>query len=91
MANGLLSNEEMIDTLIVDCDNAVNAVITGNGIQWCKLMYEIVVKLSNLKRGIHADLQNRDENISILKQMLKDAGVDMQEVDLNELEGSNDA
>lgn len=91
MANGLYTNEELIDTLIVDCDNAVNAVIAGHGVQWCKLMYEMVVKLTNLKKGVISDMKNRDENISILRQMLKDAGVEMQEVDLNELEDRQDA
>lgn len=91
MANGLYTNEELIDTLIVDCDNAVNAVIAGHGIQWCKLMYEIVVRLTNLKKGIISDIKNRDENIAMLRQMLKDAGVEIQEVDLSELEGKKDA
>ena len=82
MANGLYSNEELIDTLIVDCNEAVKAVSSGQMIQWCKIMYEMVVKLANLKNGIKSDMQNRDETIEQLKQELKNAGMDIQDVDL---------
>lgn len=93
MANGLYSNEELIDTLIMDCNNAVNAVMGSNGIQWCKIMLDMVVKLTNLKEGIANDMKNREETITMLTQRLKDAGAEVQNVDINELEagynGSN--
>lgn len=93
MANGLYSNEELIDTLIMDCNNAVNAVMGSNGIQWCKIMLDMVVKLTNLKEGIANDMKNREETITMLTQRLKDAGAEVQNVNINELEagynGSN--
>lgn len=86
-----MTNSEMIDSMIVDCNEAVKAVASGQMIQWCRIMYEMVLKLSNLKNGIRAELQNRDENITILKNMLKDAGIEFQEIDLKDLEGKNNA
>lgn len=91
MANGLFSNEELIDSLIVDCNDAVKAVAGGQMIQWCKIMYEMVVKLANLKNGIKSDMNNREENISMLKQLLKEHGVELQEIDVSELGGNADA
>ena len=85
MANGLYSNEELIESLILDCNNAVNAVIGNNGIQWCKIMLDMVVKLTNLKNGIVNDMKNREETITMLTQRLKDAGMEVQTVDINEL------
>ena len=79
------TNDEMIDTLIVDCNEAVKAVISGQTIQWCKLMYEMVVKLMNLKKGIRNDLENREATITELMTQLRDAGVDIQTVDVSEL------
>ena len=86
-----MTNSEMIDSMIVDCNEAVKAVASGQMIQWCRIMYEMVLKLSNLKNGIRAELQNRDENITMLKKMLKDAGIEFQEIDLKDLEGKNNA
>lgn len=86
-----MTNSEMIDSMIVDCNEAVKAIASGQMIQWCRIMYEMVLKLSNLKNGIRAELQNRDENIAMLKNMLKDAGIEFQEIDLKDLEGKNNA
>lgn len=85
MANGLYSNEELIDTLIMDCNNAVNAVMGSNGIQWCKIMLDMVVKLTNLKNGIANDIKTREDTITLLTQRLKDAGMEVQTIDINEL------
>lgn len=85
MANGLYSNEELIESLILDCNNAVNAAMGSNGIQWCKIMLDMVVKLTNLKEGIANDMKNREETITMLTQRLKDSGAEVHTVDINEL------
>ena len=86
-----MTNSEMIDSMIIDCNEAVKAAVSGQMIQWCRIMYEMVLKLSNLKNGIRAELQNREESIAMLKNMLKDAGIEFQEIDLKDLEGKNNA
>lgn len=74
MAKGLLTNEELIDTLITDCNDAVGAIVSGNNIKFCKTMYEMVVKLVNLKNGIKSDMENKDMNIEHLKGLLHNLG-----------------
>lgn len=85
MANGLYTNEEMIDALIIDCNDAVKAVASGQMILWCKLMYEMVVKLGNLKNGMKSELANREETIDQLMQTIKDMGGSVETVDLEDL------
>lgn len=94
MAKELYTNTELIDTLIMDCNEAVKAVASGQMIQWCKLMYEMVVKLANLKKGIRNDLENREQTIAALTQQLRAVGVDIQTIDISEItqekEGATD-
>lgn len=85
MANGLYSNVELIDTLIVDCNDAVKAVASGQMIQWCKLMYEMVVKLANLKNGVRKDMENREETIEQLRQEIKNLGGNVEKLSTEEL------
>ena len=66
---GLFDAEGMIDSLIIDCNNAVKAVASGEYIGWCGISVQMVQKLSALKRGISADIKSRDEQISELKKI----------------------
>ena len=66
---GLFDAEGMIDSLIIDCNNAVKAVASGEYIGWCGISVQMVQKLSALKRGITADIKSRDEEISELKKV----------------------
>ena len=66
---GLFDAEGMIDSLIIDCNNAVKAVASGEYIGWCGISVQMVQKLSALKRGITADIKSRDEQISELKKI----------------------
>jgi hypothetical protein len=79
MAKGLYSNAELIDVIVADCNNAVGAIFSGNNIKFCKIMYEIVVKLVNLKNGIKSDMENKDMNIEHLKGLLHNLGHDVVE------------
>lgn len=80
----MLTNEELIETLISDCNNAVAAVAHGQYIRWCKIMFEMVQKLANLKVGVHNDIKSRDETISVMKQNLIDLGVALEEIQPSE-------
>ena len=66
---GLLDEEGLIDSLIIDCNNAVKAVASGEYIGWCGISVQMVQKLSALKNGIAADMKNRDAQISELKEI----------------------
>ena len=67
---GFLDNEGMVDSLIVDCNNAVKELISGQYIAFCDLMVQMVRKLANLKKGIISDLKSRDEQIEELQKLL---------------------
>lgn len=82
MANGLYSNDELIDSLVVDCNEAVKAVISGQTVLWCKLMYEMVVKLGNLKKGVANELRNREETIEQLKETIRNMDGSVEDVEI---------
>lgn len=77
---GLFDNQQLIDTMIVDCNNAVGAIAQGQYILFCRLMYEMVQKLGNLKMGVAADMRNREEIIAGLKDELRKAGVQVEDI-----------
>lgn len=85
MANGLFSNEELIDSMIVDCNKAVSAIAGGNGIVWCRIMVDLVTRLANLKEGIRNELKNRDETINMLTDRLQNTDMAVQSVDISEI------
>ena len=85
MANGFYSNEELIDTLILDCNDAVKHCVAGNYISFCAKMVEMVQKLGNLKVGVANDLRNREENIAMLEKRLADLGHPVQKIMADEL------
>lgn len=70
----MLTNEQLIDSLIVDCNNAVKELTNGQYLAWCAIMTSMTQKLANLKKTISNDLKNRDETIEILKNELRNAG-----------------
>ena len=90
MANGLYTNDELIDSLIVDCNEAVKSISSGQFIQWCKLMYEMVVKLANLKNGVKNDIGSREETIEKLIQTIREMGGHVENIELEvKQNGSN--
>ena len=67
--NGIWDNAGLCDTIIADCNNAVKKLIDGRTVEFCGLMYQIALKVTNLKKGIKADLESKDKIIEELKQM----------------------
>ena len=66
---GLYNNEGMCDSLVFDLNDAVKAIAAGQYVRFCGKISEMTVKLSNLKKGIKADLESKDKIIEELKQM----------------------
>lgn len=75
-----MTNDELIDDLIVDCGRSVKELIAGNAVTWCGLMYQIIQKLACLKKGVAADMKNREEQIERLKKLLRDAGNEVETI-----------
>lgn len=69
---GLYDNEGLCDTLISDCNNLVKQVCSGQYIQFCNTVVQMVQKLANLKGGIKADLASKNKTIEELKRMNAD-------------------
>lgn len=76
----MLDNQQLIDSMILDCNNAVGAIAQGQYILFCRLMYEMVQKLGNLKKGVAVELKNREEIIAGLKDQLRNAGMQVEDV-----------
>lgn len=47
--------EQLIDSLLVDCNEAVKAIMQGQYILFCRLMYEMAQKLVTVKRTVAAE------------------------------------
>lgn len=74
MANGVYSNAELIDTLIVDLNNLLSKAVAGQYIQACGIVSAMAQKLVNLRDSIPADLAGKDRVIEELKAQLRNMG-----------------
>lgn len=66
---GLMDNVGMCDSLVNDCNTLVKYICTGNYILFCNLVSQMVVKLSNLQKGIQSDMDSMKEKVEELKRM----------------------
>ena len=73
----MLTNEELIDSLIIDLNSLPKYLIDGQFIAACDLVAKMGQKLANLKTGIHNDIESRDETIDSLRKTLHDNGIKM--------------
>lgn len=91
MANGIYTNTELIDTVILDLNNTLKELFSGQYIQACCNVTQMSQKLLNLRNTIDNDLKNRDETIAKLKNELRNAGVTVEDIDPREyLQGVTD-
>ena len=67
---GLYDTEGLIDSLIVDCNEAVRKCISGQAIGFCNVMVQIVQKLANVKNGYKNELAAKEEQIQQLNQLI---------------------
>ena len=69
--NGLFTNDELIDTIILDINSIGKQAASANYIGVCNTVVHMVQKLTNLKKGIVNDMKRKDDVIEDLKQQLK--------------------
>lgn len=84
-----LDTQELINTMIISCNDAVGAIMQGQYVLFCRLQYEMVQKLGALKRGVAAELKNRDDTIAKLCDQLRTAGLQVENVPIKTLEGAD--
>lgn len=65
---GLLDNEGLIATLIVDCNELPKTLMEGQYVHFCAKICEMVQKLSNLQKGVRNDIKSRDAMIKDLQE-----------------------
>ena len=81
MANGLYTNSELVDTIIVDLNKLIAEVVNGQFIQACGIVTQISQRLLNLRTNIDADLKSKDEVIEDLKAAIR--SYDHEKIGLN--------
>ena len=86
MTNGIMTNKELVGSLIQDLNNLVKEQQAGQHLQACQIIVGMTQKLANLYNTIDDDLKNRDKTIDSLKQQLRAAGVEVIDVPPEKLE-----
>lgn len=71
---GLYDNEGMCDVLLESINGLPKLLIDNQFIAFCKTIADIGVIIRNLKKGIAADLQAKDEKIEMLKKTVNELG-----------------
>lgn len=84
--SGLLTNKELINSIINDLNEYLKAQASGQMLQAAAIMAGVSQKLLNLYRTVNDDLKNRDKTIDSLKQQLRAAGVEVIDVPPEKLE-----
>ena len=80
MAKGLYTNEELVDSLILDLNNLPKELINGQFIQFCTLIEQMGQKLALLRKDIPADIESKNKIIEELKQQLRNAGQEVEDL-----------
>ena len=67
---GLFDSAGFVDTIILDCNNTVRQMASGNYIAFCNGMAEIVKKLGVLKEGISKEKKAMRDEVEYLGKQL---------------------
>lgn len=64
--NGLLDNDGLMQTIIVDCNDAVKGALSGNYISFCDKMVQVVQKVSLLRKNWEQEMNAKEKQIADL-------------------------
>lgn len=64
--NGLLDSDGLMETIIVDCNDAVKSLFSGNNIAFCNKMVQIVQKVSLLRKNWKQEKEAKEKQIADL-------------------------
>lgn len=82
----MLTNKELVGSLIQDLNNLVKEQQSGQHLQACAIIVSMTQKLVNLQKTIDDDLKNRDATIATLEEELRKRGAEVVHVSPGELE-----
>lgn len=77
MADGVMTNKELVGSLITDLNNLVKVQQSGQHLQACQIIVSMTQKLANLYKTIDDDIKNRDETIESLKEQIRSLGMEV--------------
>ena len=63
---GLLDNDGLMQTIIVDCNDAVKGALSGNYISFCDKMVQVVQKVSLLRKNWEQEINAKEKQIADL-------------------------
>ena len=69
---GLYDSSGMIDSLIVDCEKGMKALLAGHPLEYATITIGMVKKLSILKGGIQKDTESLKKEIEELSRILQE-------------------
>ena len=78
-----MNKDEVIDHLVVECNELVKQLATGNYVRFCSTIVQMVSELGHLKEAMHIDIGNLQANIQVLKDQLRQAGQELEEVSMD--------
>ena len=69
---GLMDNEGLCDSLLLDLNNLPKILMTGQYIQFCAKVTSMAERLVNLKKGIADDMQSMRDKLEEMKRINDD-------------------
>lgn len=71
---GLFDSLGLIDSLIVDCEKGMKALLAGSPLEYAAITVEMVKKLGLLKAGVRNDTEDLKKQIRELRELLEERG-----------------
>lgn len=84
MAKGLMTNEELVDSIISDLNMLVKNITGGDYLLFCARITGITQKLLNLKTGIKSDMDNKIRIIETLKDHIRNLGEEVKDMSIED-------
>ena len=80
----MLTNEELVDTLLSDLNSLLKNAASGQYIQVCMIVTGMSQKMLNLKNGIKKDIDNKNRIIETLKEHIRNLGEEVTDMSIEE-------
>ena len=71
---GFMDSLGMIDSLIVDCERGMKALLAGSPLEYAAITVKMVQKLGELKKGVKNDAEGQARQIRELRELLQQEG-----------------
>ena len=69
---GLFDSLGLIDSLIVDCEKGMKALVAGSPLEYAAVTVGMVQKLGRLKEGVRNDAEGQARQIRELRELLQE-------------------